>query len=230
MPPSLENDPALVFFDDAHPSANPGTHVLIIGVGKYAHGKGAGASPIAADLPQLTSPPLSARAIADWFIASFKNLRKPLVSVSLVISEEQSKPYQPPRPPGAPPLIAPAATLDNVKNAALGWANRLSAHRDNMAVFYFCGHGASLGQKAALLLEDFGEPGTDFEGAVDVDVLRGTMKTSPAIQQVYLVDCCRTAPTTSTRTSPTSAPGFCRYRGCGAGTQYHPINSCSSPP
>lgn len=186
------NDPALAFFDDAHPRADPGTHVLIVGVGKYTHGKGAGASPVGGDLRQLTSPPISARAIADWFIESFKNRKKPLVSVSLLISEEQPKAYSPRGRAGAAPFNAPAATLANVKKAARIWADRLSSHQDNMAVFYFCGHGASLGQQAALLLEDFGEPGAAFDGAIDVNVLRGTMKNSAAIQQVYLLDCCRT--------------------------------------
>lgn len=49
-----------------------------------------------------------------------------------------------------------------------------------------------MGQKAALLLEDFGRPGAEYEGAIDLDTLCGTMKNSPAIQQLYLLDCCRT--------------------------------------
>lgn len=186
------NDPALVFRDDAHPSRESGTHVLIIGVGKYIFGKGPAASAVGGDLPQLTSPPVSARAIADWFIRFFKNQNKPLVSVALLISEQQPQPYQPPRPAGAAQIQPPAATLANVKEAARKWAERLGSHQDNMGVFYFCGHGASLGQQAALLLEDFGQPGAEFENAIDVDILRGTMKNSPAIQQLYLFDCCRT--------------------------------------
>jgi hypothetical protein len=98
----------------------------------------------------------------------------------------------PPRPAGAAPLNPGPATLANVKTAARKWADRLSSHPDNLAVFYFCGHGASLGQRAALLLEDFGDPVAAFESAIDVDLLRGTMKNSPAVQQVYLFDCCRT--------------------------------------
>lgn len=187
------NDPALVFFDGARRASDSGTHVLIIGVGKYAHGKGPAASPVGGDLRQLTSPPISARAMADWFIGSFHNRNKPLVSVSLVTSEDQPTAYTAPRPQGARAVDAPAATLANVKDAARQWAVRSGSHQDNMAVFYFCGHGAALGQQAALLLEDFGEPGREFEGAIDVDVLRGTMKNSPAIQQAYLFDCCRTS-------------------------------------
>jgi hypothetical protein len=172
-------DPALAHFNDHHPPDQPGTHVLIIGVGKYKYGRGTGPNPVAGDLRQLTSPPISARAIAGWFTGSFKNTKKPLVSVSLLISGEVSG-------------SVPEATLDNVKSAARHWVDRLKSHRDNMAVFYFCGHGVSRGQQSALLLEDFGMPGAEYDGAIDVDELRGMMLNSPAIQQVYMLDCCRT--------------------------------------
>jgi hypothetical protein len=56
----------------------------------------------------------------------------------------------------------------------------------------FCGHGASLGQRAALLLEDFGDPGAAYDAGIDVNVLRATMKNSTAVRQAYLLDCCRT--------------------------------------
>jgi hypothetical protein len=130
--------------------------------------------------------------MADWFVGSFQNKAKPLASVSLLVSEENPTAYQPPRPPGASVVNPPMATLSNVKQAAGEWAKRVGANQNNLAVFYFCGHGASLGQQAALLLDDFGEPGAEFDGAVDLDVLRGTMRNSRAIQQIYLLDCCRT--------------------------------------
>ena len=183
------SDAALVFSDGA---ATPGTHVLIIGVGKYAFGVGPNASTVGGGLRQLSSPPVTARAVADWFITSFANSKKRLASVSMLISEPSAAPYTPPRPAGAAAVNVPAATLANVKTAAGHWAQRLSAHQDNLAVFCFCGHGASLGQQAALLLEDFGAPGAEFDAAIDVDILRGTMKNSPAVQQVFLFDCCRT--------------------------------------
>jgi hypothetical protein len=185
-------DASLVYLDTNHDPADPGTHVIIIGVGKYTHGKGPGASPVGGDLVQLTSPPISAWAMADWFISAFQNQSKPLASVSLLVSAEDPATYQPPRPAGADALNPPAANLPNVKQAAGEWGKRVGTNQDNLAVFYFCGHGASLGQQAALLLDDFGSPGAEFDGAIDLDVLRGTMRNSPAIQQIYLLDCCRT--------------------------------------
>lgn len=185
-------DPSLVYLNDAIGPNDAGTHVLIIGVGHYIYGKGPGASPVGGDLAQLSSPPISARAMADWFIGKFEQPAKPLASVSLLVSEANPGTYQPGRPAGAAAVSPPRANLANVKQAAGHWANRVGANKDNLAVFYFCGHGASLGQMAALMLEDFGEPGAEFDGAIDLDVLRGTMRNSPAIQQVYLLDCCRT--------------------------------------
>lgn len=183
-------DDALVFVNDAQGAEEPGTHVLIVGVGRYGYGKGEGESLIGGDLKQLTSPPISARAMADWFLGKFQHPAKPLASLSLVISEAQPAPYQ--LPGGGAAVHPPGATLAGVKAAAKCWAARVGANKENLAVFYFCGHGASLGQAAALLLEDFGEPGAEYEGAIELDTLRGTMRNSPAIQQVFLLDCCRT--------------------------------------
>jgi hypothetical protein len=210
-------DPALVFLEERYGSQRAGTHVIVIGVGHYQFGKaGSSGNPntIVADLKQLTSPPRSAAAIASWFIESFRHATKPLASVSLLVSDDPAKTYVP-RPRGgvvnkaaatgpqpgefAPPLADLAAT----KAAAYEWSQRLAANRDNMAVFYFCGHGVSSGQKAALLLRDFGKPGSALEGAIDVDVLLGTMKNSPAIQQLFLFDCCRTIADDLYRNEPT---------------------------
>lgn len=187
----MPDDRALVYIDNGHDPAAPGTHVLIIGVGRYEFGKGANEAPVAADLRQLTSPPISARAIADWFIKSFRNQQKPLTSVAMLVSEDPVKTYEPPVP-GARAVRVPPASLQNVKEATAHWATRVGSNSNNLAVFYFCGHGASMGQQAALLLSDFGKPAAEYEGAIDLSTLRGTMKNSPAIQQAFLLDCCRT--------------------------------------
>lgn len=183
-------DHSLVYVNGAQGVNTPGTHVFIVGVGRYAYGKKEGESPVGGDLQQLTSPPISARAMADWFLNTFQSPAKSLASLSLVISEKQPVPYQ--APGGGAEVHPPSATLANVKEAAKYWAIRVGSNMENLAVFYFCGHGASLGQAAALFLEDFGQPGAEFEGAIDLDTLRGTMRNSPAIQQVFLLDCCRT--------------------------------------
>lgn len=178
-------------YDD--PSVEPGTHVLVIGVGSYRFGRGtAQPSYVGGTLSQLTSPPHSARAVADWFISSFRNEECPLASVELLVSEADPSSYHPPHA-GATPVVPTAANLETVRTAVAGWGDRVQTHRDNMAVFFFCGHGASVGQQAALLLDDFGEPGRDYDGAIDLNRFTGTMRKSPAVRQAYLLDCCRTA-------------------------------------
>src|SRR5438034_10565023 len=109
-------DPALVYHDKG---ISPGTHVLIVGVVAYEFGKNKKEAPVATGFRQLTSPPVSARAVADWFITSFRNQEKPLASVALLISEDAAKPYQPPAPAGAAAVNLPEATLQNVKDAAV---------------------------------------------------------------------------------------------------------------
>jgi hypothetical protein len=200
------SDQALVFLDDRYgTSQRPGTHVFVIGVGHYVFGK-RGASgrknTIISDLNQLTSPPISVRAIVDWFTQSFHSPERPLASVSLLISDAEPTPYLcKPRPgvtnkarPNPAEVRAPlVADLRAAKIAAERWAARCQANRDNMAVFYFCGHGISQGEQAALMLCDFGHPDRAFDGAIDVNVLLGAMKNCSAVKQLFFFDCCRTA-------------------------------------
>jgi hypothetical protein len=195
-------DPALIFLNDQA----AGTHVLLIGVGHYAYGRG-GASHIpgtvAEDLAQLTSAPRSAFALADWFIQSFDHRAKPLASLSMLISDTSPAVCEPKPQTGvantAPPTggipgryALPLADFAAVKAATFAWSERLKTNSANMGVFYFCGHGISAGQEAALLLRDFGEPGRELDKAIDVNLLIGPMRNSPAVQQLFLLDCCRT--------------------------------------
>src|SRR5687767_12707438 len=116
------DDPALVYLDTSRSPNDPSTHVLIVGVGRYEFGKGANETPVAGDLRQLTSPPISAREIADWFVRSFQNSQKPLGSVALLLSEDPVRQYQAPRPLGAPPVNVLWPSLRHVKQAAGEWA------------------------------------------------------------------------------------------------------------
>jgi hypothetical protein len=90
-------------------------------------------------------------------------------------------------------FLPPKADLAAVKKAATKWCERLQENRENMAIFYFCGHGIVHGGESALLLQDFGKPDHEYEGAIDVNSLLGTMKNSRAVEQMFLFDCCRTA-------------------------------------
>src|SRR6476646_2588981 len=76
-------------------AVQPGTHALVIGVGKYAHLAG-GEAPVANPdgMGQLTSPPISARAFALWLRTDYCDKAKPLASLSLLLSEADSEPFE----------------------------------------------------------------------------------------------------------------------------------------
>ncbi len=67
------------------------THVIVIGIGAYPHLLGGSGSETEYPdgMGQLTSPPVSAREIAKWFIKYFNHPEKPLSSVSLLLSERE---------------------------------------------------------------------------------------------------------------------------------------------
>ena len=107
------------------PSATPGTHALIIGVGGYPHLPG-GTGPTIADptmfagLTQLTSPPASAVALAEWLVAAdAERWVAPLASVDLLVSPHPAYPEV-----GAG-TVEP--TIANIGTAYRAWRQRAAA-------------------------------------------------------------------------------------------------------
>lgn len=77
----------------------PATHAIVIGVGAYPHLIG-GAGPLTnrnEGMAQLSSPPLSARALAEWLIESLHDPSKPLATVALLLSESDPRPFWQPQ-------------------------------------------------------------------------------------------------------------------------------------
>jgi len=176
----------------------PATHALVIGVGGYKHLAG-GEEPGEQNLGlgQLTSPALSARAIADWLLHEFDNTKAPLGTVELLISP----PYKPKRGRRAPRGVQRArraargverATMANVSAAFRRWFDRCRARKGNVALFFFCGHGVRK-TNLFLLLEDFGEdPNQLFRNAIDFEgVHRGLASRCRARVQCLFADACR---------------------------------------
>ena len=174
------------------------THALVIGVGGYKHLAG-GEEPGEQNLGlgQLTSPALSARAIADWLLHEFDNQDAPLGTVELLISP----PYKPKRGRRAPRGVQRArraargverATMANVSAAFRRWFDRCRARKKNVALFFFCGHGVRK-TNLFLLLEDFGEdPNQLFRNAIDFEgVHRGLASRCRARVQCLFADACR---------------------------------------
>lgn len=172
----------------------PATHALVIGVGAYPHLNG-GAGTLTGDhegMEQLTSPPISARRVAEWLIRWLTYPAKPLASVSLLLSEEPPQPFTNPATGADYPVAL--ATGANVSDAIEAWKARGDEDADgrNRLLFYFCGHGISEGTAMALLLRDFGEnDNNSLHGALDFGQLHLGMDRSKGRQQVFFVDACR---------------------------------------
>src|SRR5438105_2166042 len=121
MPPNPE-DPALVHRVNVGAA---GTHVIVIGIGRYDYLEGGGERTTKhhLDLKQLTSPAVSARAVANWFIEKFECPDAPLATVSLVLSEATPQPFVNVKTNDAYTKI-PDGSLESVKQALRAWMKR----------------------------------------------------------------------------------------------------------
>lgn len=170
----------------------PATHAIVIGVGAYPHlldGKKA-LTPDHENLEQLTSPPVSARALAAWLIDSFDHPDKPLATVSLLVSEAKPKPFV----TGKRSQKLEVADWNNVTLAIYDWLDRGNRNRENLLIFYFCGHGMAAGDDTALLLSNYGaNRNAPLDAAIDFRSFRlGMQGRCMATEQCFIVDACRT--------------------------------------
>src|SRR5579864_3225933 len=162
---------------DAHlPDAQAQTHALVIGVGDYPHLPGGSQAQIAParqsyGLQSLDSPAWSAVEFAAWLTAHLQNRRAPLGTVDLLVSA----------PPGAPAQLQgfDVPTMAGITTAFNAWEARCHKRADNVAVFYFCGHGFQR-EVMMLLPADFGNPAV---GVVWNNIIDFTST------QIGLIDC-----------------------------------------
>jgi len=174
----------------------PATHALVIGVGSYTHLIGGTGTlfPEHGGMGQLFSPPHSARAFADWLLKDYNNPSKPLASIEMLISDSQTQDYS--LPTGEAKQIE-KATMANVEAAINNWFDRGDQEKDNLLIFYFCGHGLARGLLTALLLENFGERAqSPLKQAINLDALHLGMDKCKARYQCYFIDACRIASST----------------------------------
>ena len=169
----------------------PSTHALIVGVGKYPNLIG-GETPCSKPdgMRQLSSPPISARALATWFVSDYHDDDKPLASVALLVSEEDPQPFTDPQTGAAHDLEDPNG--ENIELAIKEFKARADADPGARLLFYFCGHGISQGEDYALLTSDFcSDEDNPLQGAIDFRKLTGGLKKCAASEQVFFVDACR---------------------------------------
>ena len=173
------------------PMSEPATHVMLVGTGCYPHLPDGEDPRLARDmgLTQLSSPPVSAKALATWFLTRHRNTSAPLATVELLLSPSQSF-----HSPGRATVPIEAATMANIAQAFNRWYERCDSHADNHAIFYFCGHGIEKGN-LALLAEDFGaNPNMLFSNAFNFNLThRGTYQNRAKLQ-FFIADACRSVP------------------------------------
>ena len=171
--------------------AGPAAHALVIGVGHYRHLSGGADEKVQSIqaigiLNQLTSPPRSAVAFSDWLIARKDQWRVPIATVDLLVS-----PAQEDADAGVVGATFEAATIANIEAAYANWKARCDADEDNIAIFFFSGHGVEKGEQF-LLAEDFGEqPLNPWRGAFDFDTTRRAFHSTKSATQCFFVDACR---------------------------------------
>jgi hypothetical protein len=177
-----------------NPAATPGVHALVIGVGGYRHLPG-GTGPQIPDptqfhgLRQLTSAPVSAVAVANWLRAADHDLwTVPLASVDLLVSSH------PDFTDAVPATTEP--TVAHIAEAYGRWRRRASAHPDNVAIFYFCGHGLQFDTQRLLLASDLHvDEFAPMTGAFEFESTRNASTQCLPRTQCFFVDsCANTAP------------------------------------
>jgi len=174
---------------------SPQTHLLIIGVGAYPylHTDAAGnpqTDNVFGHLRDLTSPAESAAMFYREFIGFKKSLARPLGSIEVLISD--------PRTDGLvyPGLESELPTVENIETAYYAWKARCDTNEDNVAIFFFSGHGFELTEHL-LVAADFGRhhDRTWISGLIDFDSTRMAFHGCLAQTQLFFVDTCRTVDT-----------------------------------
>lgn len=172
----------------------PQTHVFIVGIGTYHYLPGGNHhrhNYVGPDLDQLTSPPVSARAFADWFLSEFNNPTNALGIVELLLSESQSQP-QSYKSPKNKDFNIEIAEINNIKAAFDRWVMRCNENPDNIAIFYFCGHGVMIQGDHILLAADcYQSPVRLYENAINFDKTYLGMASCRAKVQCFFIDSCR---------------------------------------
>lgn len=180
-----------IFDDIGH---GPQTHALVIGIGGYPYLKD-GASARAQNfrefdrLGQLTTAPRAALAFKDFLLAQKAQLCQPLGSIDLLLTTAPDDPD--PEGNGAQ---YQGADLRSIKRAYYGWKQVCDQNADNVAIFFFAGHGLEKVDHY-LLAEDFGEfPEDPWSGAFNIDKTREAFHTCRAETQCFFIDACRKVP------------------------------------
>jgi hypothetical protein len=185
-------------------TANPGTHVLVIGVSAYRHFED-GEEPThngdLLEMSQLSAAAHSASEFAGWMLDEYRNERAPLSSLRVLLSPSPGEQIN----EKVAALLDGdfSATLANVEAQLIEFRAACNSHKDNVAVVYVAGHGVQLTKTGSIvLLHDCGSEAhpTLLKGAVDMaGVHAGFNHPDTAQTQFWFVDACRQEPRIAAR-------------------------------
>jgi hypothetical protein len=174
----------------------PQMHALVIGVGDYRFCKDGsryqrpkeGAAPsVAHEYTQLLSTPVSACTVAEWLLEHQRDDPvAPLGSLDVLVS-------------AADPVVVAGTGVQRASHGGLQarigpWLERCNRHPQNVAFFFFTGHGYALDTDQLLLLDDVGTPGKPFfNGAFPLPDTRAAVLAACHARTVcFFIDACRT--------------------------------------
>jgi hypothetical protein len=189
-----------VFDESAALKGQAGLHAFIVGVSGYPHlVQGVqGKSERNLGLKPLSSAALTAYRVYHWLREHRAFMPIPMATCELLLAPSEAELKKEPALDG----LVEIPTFENFRQAAESWRANASSHQDNIALFYFAGHGAQRSRRDhVLLLHDFGEEvGGLLSKAVDTIQLAGGMAMTPkfpqmALRQLYFIDACRVKPT-----------------------------------
>ncbi len=195
----------------AHPG-EPVLHAIVIGVSDYGFlpPPEAPATPGSFGLKKLTAAARSAVDVAVWLQAKKDQLAVPVASIRLCVAPAVADQVAP-GPPVPVPAGAAGATRLDVVAALKEWRKLLKP--DDVALFYFAGHGVQRDRSDMVLLcADFADPddgplSRSFDLTHVWDGLgRNTTTATIARTQLYFVDACRERPTAFNNFEAMSVP------------------------
>jgi hypothetical protein len=166
-------------------AVQPATHVLVAGIGRFD----ARAGP-----PPVSSPPASARRVAQWFLdgaagrgPGFANPARPLGSLALLLSETPDG--TPSQAEGGP---VPRASFASMQAAVKDLILRAESNPANTLVLFIASHGIAVDRRSAILFEDYGtDPFNTQAGMTETGQLAAALGQVRAAGKLVIFDCCR---------------------------------------
>ena len=198
----------VILDETAAHAGRPMLHAIVIGVSDYGFlpPPGGPATPGTFGLQKLTAAARSAVDVAQWLRGKQGQLVVPIGSIRLCVAPAVADQVG-----QGPPAGAAGATRLEVVAALREW--RAALQPDDVALFYFAGHGVQRDRSDMVLLcADFADPNDgplsrSFDLTHVWDGLgRNTTSATIARTQLYFVDACRERPSAFNKFEDMSVP------------------------